>query len=105
MTSREHEEWPRRLAKAQQAIGIVLDRLATLSPSVEVGHLRATAERVLETAGKGYGGVPAPERQQWLLARVVALDAALRALERRDSTRGASRRAPPRTAVEQPSGP
>jgi hypothetical protein len=102
MSSLEHEEWLRRRAKTRQAIGIVLDRLATLSPSVEVGHLRAAAERALETADGGYGGIPAPERQEWLLARVVALDAAMRALERKDSTGRASRRAPPRPAVRQP---
>jgi hypothetical protein len=104
MSSQEHEEWVRRRDKAQQAIGIVLDRLATLSPSVEVGHLRATAERVLETTGDGQS-IPAPERQQWLLARVVALDGAMRALELKNSRTGASRPAPPRIETRQPSDP
>jgi hypothetical protein len=82
MISPEHQQWLRRRAKAQQAIGIVMDRLAQLNPSVEVGRLRSRAEHVLEAACSWHQGSPEPEQQHWLLGRVVSLDAAIRALER-----------------------
>jgi hypothetical protein len=81
MNPHEHE-WLRRRAKAQQAIGIVLDRLALQRPSQEVSSLRTRAERVLEAACSSHEAAPALDHQQWLLERIVALDATMRALER-----------------------